>query len=275
MEKLKVYAKINICLKIDGLYDDGFHRLDMILTSVDIADVLSFELCGDITVKMGQKPQGASNTAYRACEALERRGLIKGATVNIQKGIPFSAGLGGSSADAAAVIAAAQKMVGFDDSMAHSCAMEVGSDVAFMLKGGAARIKGKGEIIEPFDLKQLYAVVAKPQGGVSTPLCYKTFDELNRKHNNDTDKVLDALLRGEKPLLFNEMFEAATLINKDVAKLYAQMNALSDRVVMSGSGSAITAFFDSENDSIAAAKKINAPFVKAVKTVKQGIEFLS
>ncbi|MCM1195408.1 MAG: 4-(cytidine 5'-diphospho)-2-C-methyl-D-erythritol kinase, partial [Firmicutes bacterium] len=145
--KVKSYAKLNLTLNVSGV-KNGFHDIDSLVTSVDIYDVVNVDTRNDgrINVEKLKGIRNERNAAYKAADAFIRRFGSFGVDVVIDKGIPFGAGMGGSSADAAAVIYCMCKLFDIEensDEVQNICA-EVGSDVSFMLRGGFGRMRGKG-----------------------------------------------------------------------------------------------------------------------------------
>lgn len=173
-------AKLTRTLRIAGRRDDGFHLLISEMVSLDFADELEIEqgraglVVEDeiawIAVAKGrprcQVPLDGDNLVLRAL-ALSGRD----ARIRLKKRIPAGAGLGGGSADAAAIL----RWAGFHDADA---AATLGADVPFCVRGGRANVAGIGEQIEPLEDIDLYFVVVTPGFAVSTPQVYRAFDEL-------------------------------------------------------------------------------------------------
>ena len=139
-------AKLTLSLRITGVRADGYHLLDAEMVTLDLADTLTIDPSGDgITVGgpyAAGVPTDGSNLVARA---LARRGAP--AAVHVDKRIPHGGGLGGGSADAAAVL----RWAGYDDLVA--AAARSGADVPFCLVGGRARVRGIGEIVEPLPVR--------------------------------------------------------------------------------------------------------------------------
>src|SRR5690606_34178986 len=162
-------AKLTVSLRVTGIRPDGMHLIDAEMVTVDLVDSLTFTTGDALTI------EGASglpvtadddNLVRRALHLLERR-----AHVHLVKRIPAGAGLGGGSADAAAVF----RWAGVDD---VELAASLGADVPFCLTGGRARVTGIGELIEPLDpLDDVFTLVTPPFG-CSTPAVYRAWDDL-------------------------------------------------------------------------------------------------
>jgi len=162
-------AKLTLSLRVVGVRDDGYHLLDAEMVTLDLADELVFaEGDGlDILAAAGPDvPPGDDNLVRRALEAVGRR-----AHVTLTKRIPAGAGLGGGSADAAAVL----RWAGCRD---LAVALALGADVPFCVHGGRARVTGVGEVVAPLPpLDQVFTLLTPPFG-VATADVYRAWDEL-------------------------------------------------------------------------------------------------
>jgi 4-diphosphocytidyl-2-C-methyl-D-erythritol kinase len=162
-------AKLTLSLRITGRRADGYHLLDAEMVTIDLADELALEE-GDGLEITGSATAGIatddSNLVRRALAAAGRR-----AHVRLTKHIPAGAGLGGGSADAAAVL----RWAGVTD---PAVAAGLGSDVPFCVAGGRARVTGVGEVLEPLSLEPKVFTLLTPPFGVSTPAVYRMWDEM-------------------------------------------------------------------------------------------------
>lgn len=162
-------AKLTVSLRVTGVRADGFHLIDAEMVSLDLADELVF------TEGDGLEIEGATGLAVPADDDnLVRRALrLAGRTahVHLTKRIPAGAGLGGGSADAAAVL----RWAGFGDAIA---AAELGADVPFCIRGGRARVTGIGETLEPLPHEDRTYTLVTPPFGCSTPAVYRAWDDL-------------------------------------------------------------------------------------------------
>lgn len=162
-------AKLTVSLRITGVRDDGYHLIDAEMVTVDLADELHFG-AGDGLEVIGATglavPADDDNLVRRALRLVDRT-----AQVTLTKRIPAGAGLGGGSADAAAVL----RWAGFDDPVQ---AATLGADVPFCVRGGRARVTGIGEVLEPLPHLDRAFTVVTPPFGCSTPAVYRAWDEL-------------------------------------------------------------------------------------------------
>lgn len=167
---LLAQAKLTVSLAITGVRDDGFHEIDAEMVSLDLADTVTIDPQGSGLVFDGPFSAGISaGDDNLVARALALAG--KSAHVTVTKNIPHGGGLGGGSADAAAILAWA----GFDD--LHR-ASRLGADIPFCLIGGRARVRGIGEIIDPLPVQPREFTLVIPPFGVSTPAVYRAWDAL-------------------------------------------------------------------------------------------------
>ncbi len=167
-ERGRALAKLTLSLRVTGTRDDGFHLLDAEMVTVDLADELEFSDGDGLELLPGLAagPLDDANLVRRALRAVGRT-----AHVSLRKRIPPGAGLGGGSADAAAVLRWARVA---DTGIAAS----LGADVPFCLVGGRARVMGIGDVIEPLAFEERTFTLLVPPLEVSTPAVYRAWDEL-------------------------------------------------------------------------------------------------
>ena len=161
-------AKLTLSLRVTGTRDDGFHLLDAEMVTVDLVDELAFSE-GDGLELLPGLPAGPLDDTNLVRRALRAAG--RSAHVRLRKRIPPGAGLGGGSADAAAVL----RWAGVVDA---AVASSLGADVPFCLVGGRARVSGIGNIVEPLPFDDRAFTLLMPPLEVSTPAVYRAWDEL-------------------------------------------------------------------------------------------------
>ncbi|HET7486777.1 MAG TPA: 4-(cytidine 5'-diphospho)-2-C-methyl-D-erythritol kinase [Acidimicrobiales bacterium] len=161
---MRALAKLTLSLRVTGVRADGYHLIDAEMATIDLADTLAFEDGDGVEVRGADLP--ADNLVTRALAATGRR-----ARVVLDKRIPIGAGLGGGSADAAAVL----RWAGCHDA---SVAASLGADVPFCLAGGRARVTGVGEVVEPLPFVDATYTLLTPPFPVSTPAVYRAWDDL-------------------------------------------------------------------------------------------------
>ena len=137
--KVRVNGKINLTLDVVGSFGEGYHKLDTVMASIGIFDIVEVNLSDKICVFMDTRECDESNTAFKVAKICHEQYSIPPLKIEITKGIPFCGGLGGSSADASAVLYCVQKMFGLAAKEIARVAEKVGSDVSFILQGGLCR----------------------------------------------------------------------------------------------------------------------------------------
>jgi 4-diphosphocytidyl-2-C-methyl-D-erythritol kinase len=200
--RVDALSKLTLSLHVTGTRADGFHELDATMLSINEphdslfirpAECTSLRITGPFAEGV---PGDATNLAWRAADAC--RATLE---IELRKGIPSGAGLGGGSADAAAVLVALHADPGL--------APALGADVPFCMRGGFARVRGIGDELEPGDPPALVMVVATPPFGCSSAAVYRAWDELGGPHDEIND--LQAAAEHVEPRLvdFKRRVEAA------------------------------------------------------------------
>jgi 4-diphosphocytidyl-2-C-methyl-D-erythritol kinase len=239
--RVDAFAKLTLSLHVTGIRADGYHELDATMVSIDephdslvIAPAARTSLT--ITGPFAEGvPADASNLAWCAADAC-------GATLEIalHKGIPSGAGLGGGSADAAAVLTA----LGADPAIAVS----LGADVPFCMRGGFARVGGVGDELHPGATPTLAVVVATPRFACSTAAVYRAWDEL-RGPRDEVNDLQAAAERVEPRLVeFRRRVEAAA----------------GATAVLAGSGSSYAVVFEHIADAEPARARVAAAVAGSV-----------
>ncbi len=175
-------AKINLGLRIIGRRPDGYHDIRSIFHSISLADSIEIELRegGGISIEVegggGLVPADSTNLAWKAAAAfLDRTGARTGVSIRIHKRIPAGGGLGGGSSDAACTLRLLRDITGLDPGL-ESLARELGSDVPFFLRGGAALVEGRGERITPIPAGDFRVLILDPGIPSSTARAYADWD---------------------------------------------------------------------------------------------------
>jgi 4-diphosphocytidyl-2-C-methyl-D-erythritol kinase len=178
--KFDAHAKLTLSLHVTAVRADGYHELDALMVTVsEPHDTISAQPAGQTSlIVTGEHavgvPGDASNLIWRAADAC-------GASLAmvLVKGIPAGAGLGGGSADAAALLVA--------ERADPSLGARVGADIPFCMHGGPARVRGIGDVVEPVDLPMRFVVLAMPHFGCDTAAVYRAWDELGGPHHDVND----------------------------------------------------------------------------------------
>ncbi|MBR3968684.1 MAG: 4-(cytidine 5'-diphospho)-2-C-methyl-D-erythritol kinase [Clostridia bacterium] len=277
--KAKANAKINLTLDIVGRREDGYHLIDSVFQSVSVFDDISVEKNDSIIVTCSDsKLCDRSNIAYKAAQKFfEYNSITGGAYIKIEKHIPQAAGIGGGSADAAAVIVLLDKIYKTNLSQQQLCdiGLLVGADVPFCIAGGTARVGGIGERLEKLpDMPECALLLIKHGQKLSTADMYRKIDAYPqvRFYTPDMTKAIENSNLSEICKNVFNAFEAVC----DNDALVADINKTGPMAVsLSGSGPTVFAIYN-DIDAANKAKKTlcdmgYAPIV--ARPAKSGIIF--
>lgn len=178
----RALAKLTLSLRVVGVRADGMHLIDAEMVTLDFADLLTISDGEGLEVVGGAAPGDETNTVRRALAAVGRS-----AHVRLEKHIPAGAGLGGGSADAAAVL----RWVGCDD---VAVAASIGADVPFCVVGGRARVTGIGEVVDPLPFVDRTFTLLTPPIEVSTVDVYRRWDDLGGPTGDNGNDLAPAAL---------------------------------------------------------------------------------
>lgn len=255
-------AKLNLSLDITSRREDGYHELETVMQTVDICDrvtvSLSMENGGGIFLRCPGFPEleGDGNIACKAARA-----FFKAANINIdmlrvdiliRKHIPFGAGMGGGSADGAAVLVGLNRLCNTSFTIQRLCEIGVlvGADIPFCIMGGTALAKGIGEILTPLSpFPDCRFVVVKPSVSISTAAAYMAADNGGIKKRPQTLKLLEAIKKGDiknAANSFSNVFEQVTppVQYTEISKAKSVLSAYGAiNPTMTGSGSAVFGLF--------------------------------
>lgn len=210
-------AKLTLRLRVTGVREDGFHLIDAEMVTLNLVDKVRITPNKDGLNFDGPFSSGistdSSNLVNRALALVGRR-----ARVHIEKNIPSGGGLGGGSADAAAIL----KWAGFTDLVAAS---RLGADIPFCMIGGRARVQGIGEVIDILPPVHREITLVIPPFGVSTPAVYRAWDDLTKAGNNTTNDQ-------------NHLQQAALVVEPRLLEWHDKIaQACGQAPVLAGSGS--------------------------------------
>jgi len=255
------YAKINLTLDITGKRDDGYHLLRMVMQSVSLCDQLTLTqgapgirvYCGRIDV-----PCDETNTVHKAAAAFfAYSGIEPSLTIEIEKNIPSQAGLGGGSADAAAVLLSLNKIhqTGYSTETLCNIGIQVGADVPFCILGGTALAEGIGEKLTVLPaLPHCHIVICKPPVGVDTKQAYALSDTTSKTEHDYSASMLNAIrsadLHAVAANLGNEFERVMHLA--EVTHIKNEMKSMGSLgACMTGSGSAVFGIFEEKSKASA------------------------
>ncbi len=256
----RAFAKINLGLRIVNKREDNYHNIETIFTTVSLWDELEVDLDKDgielITSGIPVAPT-RTNLAYRAAEIfLKRFKINRGLRIILKKAIPIGSGLGGGSSDAASVLrtlATLFDLKNSDDRLVE-IAKDLGMDVPFFLKGGAALARGRGDELDYFDLPRMRLIIYYPGFSISTRWAYSNIDLSNlTKDPNLINMLKDSfeekdfngirryLINDFEPLIFRTYPEL-----KEIKDRFLELGAIG--ALLSGSGSSIYAIVDQKSE---------------------------
>ncbi|MCL1806387.1 MAG: 4-(cytidine 5'-diphospho)-2-C-methyl-D-erythritol kinase [Oscillospiraceae bacterium] len=252
----KAPAKINLSLDILAKRDDGYHDLRTVMASVSLCDELTVTLapCQAGAERFTAAAEGVKgeNLAARAAELFMRSNGISGwsADIQIEKRIPVSAGLGGGSSDAAAVLRALNGWRPMPPEGLAELALNLGSDVPYCLRGGVCLAQGRGEILSPLPpLPDCWIVLITPPVAVSTAEAFQLWDTLSPFHQ-------------EMARMSGNVFEAVIKLPEIEQIKQILLEAGAAEAMMSGSGSTVFGVFTDETEANKAFETLHIHFPK-------------
>jgi 4-diphosphocytidyl-2-C-methyl-D-erythritol kinase len=264
----KAYAKINLGLDVLRKRPDGYHDVKMIMQTVGIYDILTFQKTATEDSKPGIKinlsdaslPAGKDNLIYRAASlVMETYGIQDMVEVTLQKNIPVAAGMAGGSTDAAAVFHGLNEL--FDLKMSlkdmQGLGVRIGADVPYCIMGGTALSEGIGEILTPLPKPpRAYLLVAKPDISVSTRFVYENLHADTLAFHPDIDGMVTAIKEGSLGGIAERMGNVLETVTEKAYPVIGELKTFMREQgamasLMSGSGPTVFGVFETEE----AAKK--------------------
>jgi len=196
----KAPAKINLLLNILGKRDDGFHEMELVMTPIDLSDRVTVADRNDGQIRVSSDssfmPHNENNITYKAAAALRKYAKInRGIDISIMKNIPIAAGLGGGSADAAAVLRGLNKLWDLNLSLDEldSLGRSIGSDVPFCLYNQTSFAYGRGEQIQFIgEMPACWVIVVKPPKGISSWTVFQNLS-IDKLHNYNSEELIHTI----------------------------------------------------------------------------------
>ena len=262
--RLEAFAKINWSLDIIGIREDGYHLMDMIMQPVSLADEIVLTPADNMEITTDGYPRSRAdktNLAMRAALELKgSAGYSGGVRIHVHKRIPMGAGLGGGSADAAAVLCGLNRLwdLGLTGDELEKTGLRLGADVPFMIRGGLARVRGIGELIEPRPCRNNYwMLIFQPCRGLSTREIFESWNPDCVRHP-DTESALHALECGNLMQLSDSIGNVLEPVSSsrcpEIGEAVHSLLASGARLAsMTGSGSAVFGVFSSGTEAEKAA----------------------
>ena len=263
---IKAYAKINLTLDILGLRADGFHELGSVTAPISLYDSISIEK-SDSNVFKCDLPElrGDDNFCVRARDAFFARvGSAQPVLIKLQKHIPYPAGLGGGSADAAAVLNGLNALFGEPLSAEELFAIgaEVGSDVPMCMLGKCALCRGRGEKLTPLSgVPKLYITVAIGEGRLPTAKVFREYDASGAKPTDHTGAFIKAAETGDEKAMLaamgNGFTDICASLCPETREMRSRLRSCGEKAaVLSGSGPAVYGVFPNAQAAMDAAREM-------------------
>ncbi len=265
--RINANAKINLTLDITGVREDGFHTLRSVMVPVSLCDEIEISSGLGIEFDCNIKSICTSdNLCVRAAKSFfEACGREPSASIKLNKKIPFPAGLGGGSADAAAVLKGLNEFYNspLNNDKLFELAEKLGSDVPLCLLNKAALCEGRGEVLTEIpSFPLMHVVIAIGEGRLSTPAVYKSYDAANLPVKNDTDAFLSALQENNIDKLIascGNSFEPVTDVLCPETKILRELMLSNGakNAHLSGSGPSVYGIFENAETAKIAANNIS------------------
>lgn len=280
-------AKVNLFLDVLRRRDDGYHEIASVMATISLADEVELEPLGSPQVEVeweGPSPAPSPNICEAAVLAFrERFGWPPGARVRIRKAVPVASGLGGGSADAAAVLLGLSRLSPVSPSRKEllEVALKVGADVPFLVVGGAALCRGVGEVIEPLRHAEYWLVLCGPGFGVSAREAYSLWDEEPHRLGLPPEEAARAFEEGRPeelaPFIGNALLPGVMRKYPAVGELLSALEEAGAMAVsMTGSGPAVFGLARSEEHAERICRRLReegrAAWVEVARTVPVGVE---
>ena len=264
--KLEAHAKVNLFLRITGRRPDGYHLLRTVFWPVSLYDTIEIERTGTPGIRLSCSDpslENENNLALKAVQALRSAaaaGTVDGLSIRIEKRIPMGAGLGGGSADAAAVLKGVNDLCGLGLSDEELCGIGVktGADVPSLLCGRPCIGEGIGDVLSPLaHFPKLPMAFWKPAESYSTPEMYRRFDLLPEKDRPDPymeeekeRTLLSGLVSGKVSDIAAGLYNVFESVVPDPERLIRRKTLMLEAgfsgVLMTGSGSALFGIAENE-----------------------------
>lgn len=266
------YAKINLTLDITGKRADGYHTLRSIFQSVTLCDRVSLTRLSDGKIHISSDnpalPCWEDNTIHRAAQAFfAATGIVNcGVSFHLEKRIPWQAGLGGGSADAAAALCLLNRCfsAALSDKELARIGVTIGADVPFCLLRGTALAEGIGEKLTPLSpLPPCYIVLCKPVVGVDTKEAYQEIDRHGFSAGCDTERMIAQLRQGSLTGVakyVGNAFEKAILLPDVLSIKHIMLESGADNACMTGSGSTVFGLFQQKEQAKNCAELLSSQY---------------
>jgi 4-diphosphocytidyl-2-C-methyl-D-erythritol kinase len=253
-------AKINWTLEVLGKRPDGYHEIRSVMQTIDLCDEITIGPAETLTLEVRgpHTPADDDHTLQAARLLGEAVDWEPAVTIHVEKRIPVSAGLGGGSSDAAAVLRGLRALRGLDtpDAKLAGIAAGIGSDAPFFLRGGTALTSGRGEVTEPLqDVPETWLVVLVPPITLAdkTRRMYAALAATDFSDGLRTADLVTAISRGvsvDPTRVFNAFDQAASRMFENVAAYRTELrDASGSEPHLAGAGPALFSVCDSRDEA--------------------------
>ena len=270
--KVRAFAKINLCLDVLRRKDNGYHEVEMVMTNVDIFDVLEIKELEEKKILLKSYntdlAMDETNLIYKAIVLLQNEtDKDFGVEVLLEKNIPMEAGMAGGSADAAATLKAVNELfkLGVSDERLLELGASLGADIPFCIMGGTVLASGIGEKLRRLSpLPKMKLLIVKPKAGLSTKKVYESLDidGLNKAgfihkdvgemvsviESDEADKTKIEKIAGRLDNILEVPSIRLLPLIADIKQKMLDNNCLG--ALMSGSGTAIFGIYENDEDMI-------------------------
>jgi len=269
------FAKLNLSLDIVSRMDNGYHYLKMVMQTINLCDEITIECKHggngfSVIAGLPFLPHDERNITVKAAKAFFKHTEISGfhTKIRVKKNIPVCAGMGGGSADAAAVLRMLNEMfeTNLDSETLRTLGLSVGSDVPFCIDGGTALAEGQGEILTNLPpLPTAHFVVCKPHFSCSTPQLFSLVRCEKIRARPDTAGLVTALKSGDLGGIARRMYNVfEDILPRGKAEVDEIKGILLDLgalgAVMTGSGPTVFGVFDNENKARSAYERLKPEY---------------
>ncbi len=267
--KAKVYAKLNLSLDITGKRPDGYHTLSSVMQSVSLYDTVAVSSGRSCKAELSLTCSngticGEDNLAFVAARRFfDKAGILPDADIYIEKHIPLAGGLGGGSADAAAVLSLLNSAWGepLSDREVFDIALSLGADVPFCLYGGTKLAEGIGEVLTPLkSLPECPMLIAKKGVKSSTGAMYKALDSAENLKKSNFQIIRSGLERGDIDTISKGLYNCfETVCGQESLNVKAEMLKLGAVYAgLSGAGPSVFGIFKTDGDRDNAAEVLKS-----------------
>ena len=253
--QMKAYAKINLVLDVVRRLENGYHEVKMVMQTVGIYDVLTFERIDEgivVTTDSGELPTDENNLIYKAAKLMmEQYDIKEGVRIHLEKNIPIAAGMAGGSTDAAATMKGINRLFDLGCTLRDlmELGVKIGADVPYCIMGGTALAEGIGEKLTALPpAPECFLLVAKPDINVSTKFVYEHLDAAGVEKHPDIDGMVKAIREESLQGVLDRM---ENVLESVTVPAYPVIDTIKNRMrelgapnsLMSGSGPTVFGIF--------------------------------